>query len=174
MANQIGRRDFSIRLASVVGFAALARPGRQEPQAEGLSSTAEAIHQAVPLDASPARVYEALTDATRFTQVTTHSMVKNAPPAVISRAAGGAFSLFGGHVLERQVELVPGQRVVQAWRAADWDAGVYSIARFELKPSGSGTVIIFDHTGFPAGQGAHLSAGWRANYWEPLKQYLAT
>jgi activator of HSP90 ATPase len=68
--------------------------------------------------------------------------------------------------------MVPGKLLVQAWRAADWPEGVFSIVRFELKAQGAGTLIVFDHTGFPNGQGAHLAAGWHANYWEPLKKHL--
>src|SRR5262249_4339160 len=99
--------------------------------------------------------------------------VPTAPPAEISKDVGGSFSCFAGHILGRHIELVPGERNVQAWRAATWEAGVYSIARFELKEQGSETRIEFDHTGFPKGQGASLASGWKTNYWEPLQKYFA-
>ena len=86
---------------------------------------------------------------------------------------GGAFSLFGGYVTGRQLELMPDERIVQAWRAGSWGPGLYSIARFELKEEGSGTKIIFDHRGFPDGTAQHLAEGWHGNYWEPLAKYLA-
>lgn len=70
------------------------------------------------------------------------------------------------------VELVPNERIVQAWRSADWPAGVYSIARFQLNAQGAGTQLVFDHIGFPAGQKDHLAAGWEANYWSLMKKYL--
>jgi len=54
-----------------------------------------------------------------------------------------------------------------------WDPGVYSIAKFELTEQGSGTKLIFDHTGFPADDGENLAAGWKAHYWESLEKYLA-
>jgi hypothetical protein len=72
----------------------------------------------------------------------------------------------------RNIELVANQRVVQAWRPAHWDAGVYSVARFELKTHGTGTTIVFDHTGFPEGQYDHLLLGWKGHYWEPLAKFL--
>ena len=100
-------------------------------------------------------------------------MVKAPNPPEISREAGGAFSLFGGYVTGRHIELVPNERIVQAWRAGSWDPGIYSIARFELVEQGSGTKIVFDHTGFPKGDGEHLAAGWKMNYWEPLEKLLA-
>jgi len=62
---------------------------------------------------------------------------------------------------------------VQAWRPAQWDPGVYSIVRFELKPKGSETLVVLDHTGFPEGKFEHLNSGWPMRYWEPLKKFLA-
>ncbi len=93
-------------------------------------------------------------------------------PAEISREPGGTFVTFGGYISGRHIELVPNQRIVQAWHEKAWEPGEYSIARFELHEAGSGTKLIFDHTGFPAGAGDHLSIGWRINYWEPLKKFL--
>jgi activator of HSP90 ATPase len=90
----------------------------------------------------------------------------------ISREVGGAFILFGGHIVGRHIEIVPNERIVQAWRVVDWDPGVYSIVKFELMEQGSGTKLVFDHTGFPEGKGQHLADGWKANYWQPLEKYL--
>jgi uncharacterized protein YndB with AHSA1/START domain len=176
------RRDFSLRLAAVVsglGIArtALARTGCLRTVALGrpeeISRTSEAIHQEVVFAASRERVYRALTDAKQFTQVTTFSTVKNAPPAEISADAGGKFSCFGGYISGRHIELVPNQRIVQAWRTGGWDAGVYSLAKFELREQGSETKLVFDHTGFPNGAADHLAEGWHINYWEPLSKFLA-
>jgi activator of HSP90 ATPase len=36
-------------------------------------------------------------------------------PTQISREVGGAFSLFGGIIVGRHIELVPNERIVQAW-----------------------------------------------------------
>jgi hypothetical protein len=33
--------------------------------------------------------------------------------------------------------------------------------------------LVFDHTGFPPDQRAHLAEGWKANHWEPLEKYFA-
>lgn len=80
--------------------------------------------------------------------------------------------MFAGLIVGRNIELVPGARVVQAWRPGHWNPGVYSIARFELTPKGSGTTITFDHTGFPEGEFDNLLSGWNGHYWEPLAKYL--
>jgi activator of HSP90 ATPase len=96
-----------------------------------------------------------------------------AKPTEISRQVGGTFTLFGGHIVGRQLELVPNERIVQAWRVVDWEKGWCSIARFELVEQGSGTKIVFDHTGFPKGLGQHLADGWKAHYWNTIEKYLA-
>ena len=123
------------------------------------------IHQETDLNASPQKVYDALLDSKTFTEFSGRT-------AEINREVGGAFSLFKGHVIGRNLELVPNQRIVQAWRVVTWPEGVYSIARFELRPRRSGTRLFFDHIGFPEGLRDHLAEGWEQNYWSLLKKYF--
>jgi activator of HSP90 ATPase len=123
------------------------------------------IHQEVVFPVTPELVYEALTNGRRFSEV-------SGAPTDMNSEAGASFSCFGGMILGRNIELIRNQRVVQAWRAKPWESGVYSIAKFELQPEGSGTRIIFDHTGFPPDQREHLESGWQANYWEPLGKHF--
>lgn len=145
---------------------------------ESVSQSEESIRQEVIFKATRRRVYAALTDAKQFDQVTRLSaaMKGGMPPGAeatkISATPGSVFALFGGHITGRQVELMVNERIVQAWRAANWDPGVYSIARFDLSDVGTQTKLIFRHTGFPKGQGEHLAAGWKENYWEPLAKFL--
>lgn len=146
---------------------------------EEISHSAESIHMENVFAASRKRVYDALTDAKQFNEIVKLSaavksgMVKDMSPAEISRELGGAFKLFGGFIIGRHLELVPNERIVQAWRVSYWDAGAYSIVKFALAEEGGGTKIIFDHTGFPKGDAENLVAGWKGNYWEPLAKFLA-
>lgn len=145
---------------------------------DGISHSAEAIHQEPPFPAARRRVYEALTDAAQFERLTQFSaaikgMTLRHDPARIEPHPGGAFALFGGYITGRFIELVANQLIVQAWRVGNWNPGVYSIARFELVEQGVGTRIVFDHTGFPAGAAGHLAEGWQQNYWDPLRKLLA-
>jgi activator of HSP90 ATPase len=77
-----------------------------------------------------------------------------------------------GHIIGRNMELLPNHRIVQAWRVVTWPEGVHSIAKFELKPHGSGTQLMFDHIGFPEGLHDHLADGWESNYCLLLKKYF--
>ena len=166
------RRDFAVRITgfgSAVGLVAMQCAAQAGDE---ISHAAESIHQEVVVKATSKRIYEALTDSAQFTQVTRFSPVMNAAPAKIGRTVGEGFTLFGGHIVGRQVELVPFRRIVQAWRVADWDSGVYSIAKFDLTNQGPQTTILFDHTGFPNGKADHLAEGWHLNYWKPLQKYF--
>jgi activator of HSP90 ATPase len=125
------------------------------------------IHQEVIIKAPAQEIYDALVDGPTFSRMT------GGAPATIDAEAGGAFSLFGGAIAGRQIELVPGRRVVQAWRVGSWPEGLYSLVRFELQAQGQETKITFDHVGYPDAETEHLSAGWSANYWEPLQKLLA-
>jgi activator of HSP90 ATPase len=146
---------------------------------EEISHSAEAIHQETLFRASRKRVYEALTDAKQYDKVMHLSaamqsgMALGNSPTEISREVGGPFTLYGGHILGRHIELVPNERIVQAWRVATWSPSLYSIAKFDLVEQGSDTKLVFDHTGFPVGQAQHLAEGWKSNYWEPLAKFLA-
>jgi activator of HSP90 ATPase len=123
------------------------------------------IHLEAEYKAAPQRIYEALLDSKQFAAFSGF-------PAEIDRNGGGAFSMFGGLIVGRNVELVANQRIVQAWRPTHWDAGVYSIVKFELKAKDSGAMLVLDHTGFPEGEYDHLLSGWNEHYLETLRKYL--
>jgi activator of HSP90 ATPase len=124
------------------------------------------IRQEITINSSPAKVFEVLTSSARF------SDLSGGAPAEIDNRAGGKISMFGGNIVGVNVELKQDQRVVQAWRSSNWDEGHYSIARFDLESDGEGTRISFVHSGYPDGEGDHLSQGWHTMYWEPMKSLL--
>jgi uncharacterized protein YndB with AHSA1/START domain len=174
----LSRRKAILGVVTAFGGLALnANPARAADKEE-ISHDAETIHQEPFIKASRTRVYEALTDAKQFDKIVhlsdaMKSMPRESQPTQISKEVGGAFALFGGHIGGRQLELVPNERIVQAWRVQGWPPGAYSIARFQLMEQGGGTRIVLDHQAFPKGLAEHLAAGWKAHYWEPLQKFLA-
>lgn len=178
VVNSPTRRQLIAGIAVAFGGLALGSTEAWAETVEKISRNEESIHQDAAFKASRKRVYEALTDTKQFNKVTELSgamksgMSLGTAPTEISREVGGTFTLFGGYITGRHIELVPNERIVQAWRVGNWDPGVYSITKFELVDESSGTKIVFDHTGFPKGDAEHLAAGWKANYWEPLEKFL--
>ena len=101
------------------------------------------IRQSVTFRATPHAVYEALMDSrkhARFTQ----------SPAKISRKVGGAISAFGDYITGRNLELMPDEKIVQAWHGADWpDGQVVPAAEVaviveEAPPEAGDAVVGFD------------------------------
>ena len=171
----IKRRTFMS--AAACAFVGLNFATRTWAADDGVVHSAENIHQEPVFKANPSRVYQTLTVASEFDQVVRlsaamKSMKMGSAPTDISKEVGGAFSLFGGYIIGRHLELLPNERIVQAWRVQSWPAGAYSIVHFDLKEHGTGTTIAFDHRGFPDGLGQHLAEGWRINYWEPMEKYF--
>ncbi len=124
------------------------------------------IAQTIEIKSSAEKVYNALTTAAEFSEFTQ-------APAEISTDEGGAFSCFGGQIAGRHIELVPNERIVQAWRATCmWDAGVYSIVTFDISQSGDTTTLNLRQSGHPEDAAEHLEPGWHKMYWDPLKAYL--
>jgi activator of HSP90 ATPase len=157
---------------SLGGLAAGKKLSAQTPQesmkqvpSTSANDSRTSLHQENIINAAPSRIYEALLDSKQFAAF-------SGMPADIDRKPGGAFTMFGGLIMGRNVELTPNVRIVQAWRPSHWDPSVYSIVRFDLKPQGAGSLVVLDHTGFPQGEYDHLYSGWTGHYFEPLKKFL--
>jgi activator of HSP90 ATPase len=143
------------------------QPTMTETPSTAANQSRTSLHQEIELKASPERIYGVLLDSKQFAAFTGMA-------ATIDSSEGGAFNMFGGLIVGRNVELIAAQRIVQAWRPTHWDSGVYSIVRFELKVQGAETLLVLDHTGFPEGEFDHLDSGWYARYWDPLEKFLTS
>lgn len=166
------RQLISGAVAAIGGLKAASKlvTGTQQQGVKEVPATAgnenrTSLHQEVELKGEPQRVYDALLDPKQFAAFTEM-------PAQIDPKAGGAFSMFSGMIVGRNIELVLNQRIVQAWRPTHWAPGVYSIVKFGLKAQPPGTFLVLDHTGFPEGEYDSLFKGWNSHYWDPLKKSL--
>jgi activator of HSP90 ATPase len=187
LSTRISRRALTLGLAALPAGLGTARVfGASDTVSDagvgtsnGLSHASESIHQEVTFKASRRQVFEALTSTSKFDALTRLSdglSLLTAPGAkatTISRDVGGPFTLFGGYITGRHVEMVPDELLVQAWRAGSWKKDDYSIVKFALSAEGSECKLVLDHRGFPEGQGKSLAYGWGVHYWEPLAKLLA-
>ena len=133
------------------------------------------IHQQVTIAASPGEVYAVLADASALSAL-------SGMDGKSGLAEGDEYSPFGGRVTGRQVELVPGSRIVQVWRLPEWETGKYTVVRFTLEPVDDGTRLTVDQDGYPEGSDTvgchetwhdHLSQGWGMFYLAPLARHFA-
>jgi len=159
----------AVALSAVAGeseaFGKSQQPAAKDAPGAAANNERTFLHQETKFAATPKRLYEAITDSKQFAAF-------SGMPAEIDPKEGGSFSMFNGMIVGRNIEMVPDHLIVQAWRPTHWDPGIYSIVKFELKPQGSETLIVLDHTGFPQGEFDHLNPGWKWRYWDPLKKFL--
>jgi len=123
------------------------------------------IRQTLTLKAAPHAVYEALMDEKKHAAFT-------GGEAKISRKIGGRFTIYGGEIEGKNLELVPDQKIVQSWRYNDWPKGHYSTATFSLEPTTKGTRLTFTQTDVPNDKYEDIQQGWKDYYWAPMKEML--
>ena len=135
-------------------------------QPTAIAETRTVTHE-VTLNASPAEVFEALMDSAK------HSKFSGAP-AQIDRKPCGLFSLYGGQLKGKTLELEPNRLIVQAWRAENWPKGHYSQATFVLQPLDNGrqAQLSLTQTGVPAEHFEDINQGWRKYYWSKMAPYF--
>ncbi len=92
--------------------------------------------------------------------------------ARVSARAGGNFTAWDGYITGKNLKLVPGRRIVQAWRTTEFAASdPDSEIEILLEKAPGGTKLTLHHTNIPDGQSDYKS-GWKACYFEPMKKYL--
>lgn len=124
------------------------------------------IKQRVKFKADPATVYELLADSRKHTSFAGRQ-------ATISKKVGGTFSIGESEVTGINVDLVPGRRIVQAWRHRHFPEGIFSMAAFTLTPTpDGGTELVLVHRGVPKHLIPETEQAWRDQVWSRMKEYL--
>lgn len=125
------------------------------------------ILQRVKFPASPKALFEMYMDSKK------HSGATGAP-AKLSRKVGGAWHAHSGAIGGKNLLIVPGQRIVQAWRATHWKKGEQSILILAFEKAPGGAVVDLVHVGVPQHDEKGVRNGWPKYYWKPWKKYLAS
>lgn len=124
------------------------------------------IKQRVKFKAAPAAIYDLLADSGKHTAITGRK-------AIISGMVGGTFSTGENDVTGVNVDLVPGRRIVQAWRHRRFPEGVFSMVAVTLTPTrDGGTELVLTHRGVPKDLIPETEQTWRDQYWSRIKVYL--
>jgi activator of HSP90 ATPase len=124
------------------------------------------IHQQAMIAAEPTQVYAVLADADALSALSGMS-------GTAGRSEGEQFIAFNGNVTGRQIELVPGTRIVQAWRFPRWEEGVHSIVAFTLAAADGGTRLTIDQHGEPEDWHDHIDTNWPTFYLTPLTEHFS-
>jgi uncharacterized protein YndB with AHSA1/START domain len=118
------------------------------------------------IPARPERIYAAWLSSDEHTAFT-------GDKAVVEPFVGGKHSTFDGYANGHTVELQPGKRIVQTWRAEDFPLGSPdSRVEVTLEETVGGTMVTIFHSEIPSGQGSSCRDGWLKFYLEPLKSYF--
>lgn len=117
--------------------------------------------------ASPAKVFEALTDSGII-------FAWGGGLAVVENKTGGKFELFDGWVKGEVVTYKPAKELSYTWKPDDWNAKVSpSLVVYKLKEHPAGTEVILEHTALPSQEEADKHAGgWLDYVFEPLNEYF--
>jgi len=125
------------------------------------------IHQIVEFNAAPTSVYEMMMDETLHSDL-------SGGHVTMSKEINGEFSVFEGYCTGHNIELIPGEKIVQAWHFQEdgWPDDHYSTCTFIFKPSTAGCLLDFTQTRIPEHKTEALAQGWKTYYWEPLREYF--
>ena len=123
--------------------------------------------QTILFPVTPEQVYAALMTAEAHSRFT-------GSDAAIRDEVGADFSVFDGYAHGRNVELIPGQKIVQTWRANEenWPADHFSEVVFDLREHPDGAELTFIQTGVPEEYADAINQGWHEYYWEPMLDYF--
>lgn len=123
------------------------------------------IEQEAVIPASPEEVYNAFMESAKHAEFTGSS-------ASIENRVGGSFEVWDGYASGKNIELIPGKKIIQSWRASDWPEGQFSEITIDLVAQGNKTKLKFSQKNIPDEFAADVEQGWQDYYWEPLAEYF--
>ncbi len=112
------------------------------------------------LDASPADLYNALTNPVMIE-------VWTGEPAIMSTEPGSEFSLWEGEIVGINIDFEPDRKIVQCWHFGE---EADSIVTIKLHPDKKGTNIEIHQTNIPDEAYENISDGWESDYIGGLKE----
>ena len=125
------------------------------------------ITQIAIFNAKPLAVYNLMLDEKLHTAFT-------GSPASVSVEPNGKFSVYDGYCTGYNIELVNGEKIVQAWHfeEVEWPEDHLSICTFLFEANGNQTKLSFIQTDIPKQYVEALESGWKDFYWELMQAYL--
>lgn len=126
----------------------------------------ESIRLTDVIPVTPARLYDAWMDAVAHSAMT-------GSPATIEPSVGGNFTAWEGYISGVNDALVPGEKIVQRWRAQDFPVDAeHSKLVVTFAPDEGGTLVTIEHSELPKGMGEGFLKGWDEFYFKPMKKHF--
>ena len=119
------------------------------------------------IPASAREIYDAWLDSLAHSEMT-------GGRAQMSAELGGEFSAFDGYITGRNLEFVPGERIVQSWRTTKFPVDHSdSTLTLTLEERNDGTLLTLAHSNVPEGHVGYEQGGWQKQYFEPMIAYFS-
>lgn len=119
------------------------------------------------LPATPEAIYRAWLDTRRHSAMTSGA-------AVMSSELGAQVTAWDGYISGTNIELVPGERIVQTWRTTKFSAAdPDSTVTVQLQRTAEGTRLTLIHANVPDGHVGYEQGGWQQFYFEPMRRYFS-
>jgi uncharacterized protein YndB with AHSA1/START domain len=124
----------------------------------------ENLRVEIEIEAAPEEVYDTWLNSKA------HSRILEMPVKIIGKV-GGSFDLDDGLHSGIILDLVPGKRIVEAYRHGDWAEGVYSILTLKFEPIGTKTRLVLDQKAIPPN--FEMEKAWRGFYLPKLANFFS-
>lgn len=115
------------------------------------------------IPATPGEVFRALTNPLAIELWTGY-------PAEMSDEEGFEFSLWEGDITGRNLEILPGEKIVQQWYFGDQEEP--SIVTILLEERNGSTWVSLEHTHIPDEIFTNISKGWNESYFAAVRDYF--
>jgi len=120
------------------------------------------------IPASAREIYDAWLDSLAHSEMT-------GGRANMSAEIGAEFSAWDGYITGRNLELVPGERIVQSWRTTKFpEDHEDSTITVVLEEGDDGTLLTLSHSNVPEGHLGYEQGGWQKSYFEPMIAYFSS
>lgn len=126
----------------------------------------KSINQTYHIVASASDIWQALTNSKDIKKW-------GAGPAKMDDKVGTKFSLWGGDIWGKNIEVIPEKKLVQEWYSKEnekWEKP--SIVTITLIKEEKGIRLFLHQTDLPDAFATNIANGWRDYYLEPLKSYV--
>jgi uncharacterized protein YndB with AHSA1/START domain len=119
------------------------------------------------IPASARDIYDAWLDSAAHSKMT-------GGQAKASAELGAEITAWDGYISGRNLELTPGERIVQAWRTTKFpEDHEDSIITLTFEERDDGTLLTLSHSNVPEGHLGYEQGGWQKSYFEPMIAYFS-